>query len=246
MHNGWYDVGCYLEFVRGHPYADERLFLAQFTKGKVSGLRKRPSPAAVRLFQRMFMASTIIRPADCVTLPACRKIAFKLDLSPQRAMQVAQLTENYKKTSKLGYAIQAQLYQLHWGLILEKEDEHHPEQDLGTTAGGESNDENTVPNDCTSKKTDGRAQWIKELANWPLAKLHDSDHLLTIVDLNSTATDNSARVVVFSQYLRYLNLIDTLLRDRSIPPFATTARYRLPSSLTSRLNSRLRRARYPC
>lgn len=165
MHNGWYDVGCYLEFVRGHPYADERLFLAQFTKGKVSGLRKRPSPAAVRLFQRMFMASTIIRPADCVTLPACRKIAFKLDLSPQRAMQVAQLTENYKKTSKLGYAIQAQLYQLHWGLILEKEDEHHPEQDLGTTAGGESNDENTVPNDCTSKKTDGRAQWIKELAN---------------------------------------------------------------------------------
>lgn len=236
-HNRWTDVGGYLDFIKGHPYTNQNKFLAQFTRGAYSASRSRPSPAAMTLLQRFFMAFTIIRPKDSLKLPPCRRVAFELKLPVHQAERVEELTERYRvaaqmsqdgavdsvigengDASALGCAIQAQLHQLHPGLTPEAEELYDPKQDIANVTAEELNDK--FSNEESLPEENARARWMRELESWPKSKIMDSAHLTAIVNLVHHISDVlSQKVVIFSQYLRYLDLLDIALRDRGIVAF---------------------------
>lgn len=257
-HNRWTDIGGYLDFIKGHPYTDEQRFLTQFTRGAYDTSRKRPSPAARTLLQRLFMAFTIIRPKDSLKLPPCRRVAFSLELPNCQADRVEALTDKYRyaaqiasndtaaigereESSALGCAIQAQLHQLHPGLTPEADETYDPTQDITNVTAEELNNKfgNTLP------KEDPRAKWIKELQSWSKERILESTHLTAVVDLvHHISVVLSQRVVVFSQYLRYLDLVDIGLRDRGIVAFrydgtvSTSHRVKIQDTFQSPNNSR--------
>jgi SNF2 family DNA or RNA helicase len=250
-HNRWLDLGAYLDFIKGHPYTDQGKFLAQFIQGSYDNSRRRPSPAAMSLLQRLFMAFTIIRPRDSIKLPPCRLVAFELKLPAHQAEHIEELTDKYRyaaqmyaedkaasaigetaEGSALGCAIQAQLHQLHPGLTPVKEDVYDPAQDVTNITAEELNEK--FGSQERESEADSRAKWVKELGSWSNDKVLDSAHLTAVVDLvHNISVILGQKVVVFSQYLRYLDLVDLALRQRQIGAFRYDGT--VPSSQRSKI-----------
>jgi hypothetical protein len=100
-HNKWYDISVYFEFLKGHPYKTHEEFLRQFSRNSYSERADMtPSGAQRMLLQRMLQLMLVMRSADTLKLPPCHRIAFSVELPPQRAEDVAYLTEKYRSSAE--------------------------------------------------------------------------------------------------------------------------------------------------
>ena len=232
-HNRWHDVSGYLDFIKGHPFTTESAFKRQFSTMDYDSYAK-PTGAQIALLQRFMQAFTIMRPGDILKLPDCIRVAFPVRLSSAHSSVVLSMTELYRKiagmnddtgefedASALGMAIRAQVYTLHpllasANLKARGDEAYTPDdEDLRNTTAACAN--------ALRKKEDPKAHekrqlWLKELATWGDKKIFDSPHVCKLSSLLTHLIDEQPqdKIVIFSQFLQYLDIIDKAMQSRGI------------------------------
>lgn len=230
-HNKWFDLSGYFDFIKGHPYTTHEEFLRQFSRGSYTGSSERqPTGAQLKLLQRVLQSFLIMPPADTLQLPPCHRLVFPLDLPDEQAMNVAELTQNFLQASKvedknatvgpqdelssLGSAVRAQLCSLHRLLVPQIEDgDWNPDADDMCNITAETLNQQYAEEETSAAKK--RIVWLEKLDACTDEELFDSIHLCTVVSLiHGIIAKSSQRIVVFSQYLRYLDLVALALRRK--------------------------------
>ncbi|KAH7350385.1 P-loop containing nucleoside triphosphate hydrolase protein [Pyrenochaeta sp. MPI-SDFR-AT-0127] len=249
-HTRWDDISGYLDFVKGHAYPTHNKFMAQFS---VSDGRTARAPR-LKLLQRFLQAITIIRPQDVLRLPPCRRMAFPVNLSDERAQVVLELTEAYKvasntqhektfenlggRTPAIGLAIRAQMHALHPFLDPKRAEEEVREEcnlsNKGIVGANAAHLNDEFAEDGHTARRRGR--WLAQVAELDDDTLFDSPHLRALVDLIYSMTKDapSRKIVVVSQYLKYLDMIaEALKRKYKIDPLRFDGT--VPQSTTGKL-----------
>jgi ERCC4-related helicase len=196
----------------------------------VAGASRNPDGAQIRLLQFFLQAYVIMRSKDVLKLPLCKRLAFPVMLELTHSKVVADLTEKYRQAagmdaeeqrvlnasgevqegSPLGLAVRAQMYTLHSLLVPKKklvETNFTPnKEDFQNITAEELNKRRSKKDLAAGER---RRKWLDELKKWTEDQLLDSLHLraLTSVIARLVKTEPARKIVVFSQYLRYLNIV---------------------------------------
>ena len=231
-HNRWHDISGYLDFVKGHPYTSHEKFMAQFSAPNYTHSASRDiGGAQLLLLQRFLQALIVIRPRDVLKLPPCRRLAFPLDLTNEQAGIVCELTEKYKmccgmgdqavtvedteETNALGLAIRAQMHCLHPRLAppSEKDDFELDREVVANTTAAKLNKTYSVEDISAAEK---RKQWLQELDEWTVEMFDESPHLFALTHFLDSMIKRlpDEKLVVFSQYLKYLDIVELIMRKR--------------------------------
>lgn len=235
-HNRWHDMSGPIDFLQGHPYTTDTLFWQQFSrKGySASGQDSDLSGAQMALLQRFLQAVLVMRPRSVLHLPPCERLAFAVELTPDHAATVSELTAKYKavsamedegvaigdKRSKddaaaLGCAIKAQMHSLHPRFA-------DPDDEAAFNIDAEDLSNSTAEGLRAKYVVDAlsaaelRKNWLKEVDEWTPDIFDESPHLTTMASLlNDIAkTSSGEKILVVSQYLKYHDILARLLYKR--------------------------------
>lgn len=118
-------------------------------------------------------------------------------------------------TSALGMAIRAQLHSLHPRLVPEdKKDDFQPDQeDIANSTADELNHKYTAEDPNAAEK---RRNWLVELNEWTPDVFDESPHVIALTGFLAYMVDKcpESKLVVMSQYLKYLDIVDLLMLKR--------------------------------
>lgn len=233
-HNKWYDISGYLDFIKGHPYTTDREFLAQFkTPSYTPNAAPDISGAQLYLLQRFLQAFIVMRPRDVLRLPPCHRLSFGVKVGETQESVILEWTEVYKKAcvmdkksadfkqnknkeiSALGAAIRCQLHGLHPRLApASKTIKFNLEAEDVANSTAEGLNQTYSPDEASQQEK--RRQWIKDLNTWTLDMFDESPHLTTVTEFLNFMVNNhpDQKIVVMSQYLKYLDIINLCMSKR--------------------------------
>lgn len=239
-HNRWDDMSGYVDFLQNHPFPTHADFMKTFTTTDYTGFQSSPDAPKLRLLQRFLQAVLIARPVSVLKLKSCIQRSVLYDPDDEEVQDVLKLTRKYKEWSSvmaasdgdatarpgidkadssagaLGMAIYAQMRSLH-PLLISNEDKDR------LLRGADDDYEDGVELSLDSDEVlDGatRAEWlnsIKETADL----LTGSSRTQCLVELFKWLRKEhpTRKVVVFSNFLKYLDVLDEVLqRELGIIP----------------------------
>lgn len=231
--NQWSDVGGLIALLKGHPFSNFADFRCLFTTVDYAGRETGPDEVRVRLLQKFLLGCTIARPASLLKLPGHGYKRCGFDLNSEECEMVQHHTYLYGEAQKaaardrqqakgqanakegldanpLYHAIRAQQYSLHSALVgmVEMDSEYNPSMT-------EMNPE-YLAQDTRDRSGESRDKWLE--------RLRDDDELVfpssrvrIFLDLYRwlRSTYPEEKIVVFSKYLRFLDVVAEALRKHS-------------------------------
>ena len=231
-HNRWHDMSGYFDFLKSHPFKSHADFMATFASQDAYGKSVRPDAARLRLLQRCLQAVLIARPSSVLKLPPCRRNLAIFDLLPATRKKVDEYTTKYlqmavmsaetegldfgekNESYALAYAVIAQLWSLHPLLGSAAEEAKDRKVELAQTGEGEvSPGAQFEAEDQEARNGEARVLWLQKVEDYDQL-VNSSMRLLSIVSTINQVREASpkAKIVVFSQYLKFLDILDVALR----------------------------------
>lgn len=227
-HNAWHDISGLIDFLQGHPFKDHQLFMKAFSSTDYEGRIGRPELHRMRALQRFIQAFTIARPATILKLTDCVRRAMHFHIRPTHASEIDILLLRYhqmmnirksrqlaeeKVAAALSCAVKAQLVSLHPMLY----EDNGLETNDADNAFVDMDEENPVHGyiaaDRASRPSEERSKWLQSVeARENL--VDESDRLIYFLyvyqQLRRSRPDK--KIIVFSQYLKFLDIIAEALR----------------------------------
>ncbi len=228
-HNKWHDFSGLVDFARSHPFNDHHKFLHAFSSINYNGSIDVPDVPSLRLLQRFLQAFTIARPSSILRLTEVRRYKIMFDLSEGTAEQVEKLTSEYVRASQaarqrrtlrrgttdgvdlagfLSLAVKAQLTSIHPLLV----------ETMGNVDGFVADDDDDpmagyVPQDISASGELGREPWLelvgaREELCYESPRVIEFQRLMRQIEMKYPGE----KIVVFSQYLKFLDILDEALR----------------------------------
>jgi SNF2 family DNA or RNA helicase len=231
-HNRWHDMSGYFDFLKSHPFKSHADFMATFASQDAYGKSVRPDAARLRLLQRCLQAVLIARPSSVLKLPPCRRNLAIFDLLPATRKKVDEYTTKYlqmavmsaetegldfgekNESYALAYAVIAQLWSLHPLLGSTAEEAKDRKVKLAQTGEGEvSPGAQFEAEDQEARNGEARVLWLQKVEDYDQL-VNSSMRLLSIISIINQVREASpkAKIVVFSQYLKFLDILDVALR----------------------------------
>ena len=231
-HNRWHDMSGYFNFLKSHPFKSHADFMATFVSQDAYGKSVRPDAARLRLLQRCLQAVFIARPSSVLKLPPCRRSLVTFELLPGTWKKVDEYTTKYlqiavmsaeteglgfgekNESVALAYAVIAQLWSLHPLLGSTAEKARDRKSELAQTGRGEvSPGAQFEAEDQEARNGEARLLWLQKVEDHDQL-VSSSMRLLSIVSTINQVHEAKpkAKIVVFSQYLKFLDILDVALR----------------------------------
>lgn len=212
-HNKWDDVDGLFDFLKGHPIHNQQMFFRLFSDPDTGGHSRQPDAKGLHLLQRFLLACTIARPSSVLKLKQCHRHRVPFLLNSAEAAAVTQLTSLYTKAfaasrekngkRHLKYAVRALMASLHPMLRINDEVDldYDPENPDATP-------------DKEAVIGEAREGWLARVrARGRL--IEESSRLQAFLGLYKFLMTTAApgrKIVVFSQYLRFLDIIEEALK----------------------------------
>ncbi|TAQ83552.1 hypothetical protein B7494_g8124 [Chlorociboria aeruginascens] len=225
-HNHYHGFSGLVSFLKGHPFTNHTLFMKAFSSIGYDGKVGRPDLTRVRFLQRFLQGITIARPADTLKLPLCHLYRSSFNIRPDVETTITYMFNRYAKLQQirskeakythtgisddpvaLSYIIQAQMLSLHPALTPA---DAHSSADPDYVGDQEAFVYGYINDDPEAQGGEKRDKWLGRLQKMTTDELiKPSDRLLRFIAVYSQIrkTNPLQRIVVFSQYLKFLDII---------------------------------------
>jgi SNF2 family DNA or RNA helicase len=227
-HNHYHGFSGIVDFLSGHPFTTHKLFMKTFSSLDYEGKIDRPDLSRIRLLQRFLQAFTIARPSDILKLKDCIRYRSSFTIRASQLSTIVELFRQYqlvniidiknRKSAPTGadvgnavallFAVEAQMLSLH-PLLYSNETKQKKLDDFDDF----DEDDPVYGYVSADKETKGgleRDLWLQKLRDCSLDELvGNSDRLrqFILVYKQLRATNPSQKILVFSQFLKFLDII---------------------------------------
>jgi superfamily II DNA or RNA helicase len=231
-HNVWHNTSGIIDFGIDHPFPTHQDYMRIFATSGYDGKLERPSISKMRMLQRFLQAVTICRPASIIQLPPCTRVRSYFQLSNAAKLEVDHLATKYlqlavmnedraimfddgsKRAECLSFAVMAQLYSLH-PMLAEKKIEHLPASDAKDIAQMDLSNAvyGIISADAATRPGAERNIWLKDVQNREKL-ISESNRVTRFLQVYQEIRSEhpSEKIIVFSQYLKFLDIIAEALR----------------------------------
>lgn len=230
-HNVWQNFSGLIDFLQGHPFHTHKLFLKAFSSVDYEGRIGRPELDRVRALQRFIQAFTIARPATIIKLKDCTRHAMHYTMRPSHAAEIEILLLKYHQmivmrkdlnpaegpdaqmAAALSCAVKAQLLSVHPMLYEDSERVHGNTDDDFVDMDEEDPVYGYIAADRAAKPGEERSKWLQRVKDRENL-VNESDRLIYFLYVYEQLQRSypGQKILVFSQYLKFLDIIAEALR----------------------------------